>query len=29
MRRHKHSRSIKPYDITNDGLVVHSESEVF
>ncbi len=24
MRRHKHSRSIKPYDITNDGLVVHS-----
>lgn len=29
MRRHKHSRSIKPYDITNEGLVVHSESEVF
>jgi KaiC domain protein len=29
MRRHKHSRSIKPYDITDDGLVVHSESEVF
>lgn len=29
VRRHKHSRSIKPYDITNDGLVVHSESEVF
>jgi KaiC domain protein len=29
MRRHKHSRSIKPYDITDDGVVVHSESEVF
>ncbi|OPY25991.1 MAG: DNA repair and recombination protein RadB [Methanocella sp. PtaU1.Bin125] len=29
MRRHKHSRSIKPYDISNEGLVVHSESEVF
>jgi KaiC domain protein len=29
MRRHKHSRSIKPYDITSEGLVVHSESEVF
>ncbi len=29
MRRHKHSRSIKPYDITDEGLVVHSESEVF
>jgi KaiC domain protein len=29
MRRHKHSRSIKPYDITDDGFMVHSESEVF
>ncbi|HUL61828.1 MAG TPA: KaiC domain-containing protein [Methanocella sp.] len=29
MRRHKHSRSIKPYDITDTGLAVHSESEVF
>jgi len=29
MRRHRHSRSIKPYDITNEGIVVHSESEVF
>jgi KaiC domain protein len=29
MRRHRHSRSIKPYDITDSGLVVHSESEVF
>ncbi|MCD1296065.1 KaiC domain-containing protein [Methanocella sp. CWC-04] len=29
MRRHNHSRSIKPYDITNEGIVVHSESEVF
>ncbi len=29
MRRHKHSRSIKPYDITDKGLAVHSESEVF
>jgi KaiC domain protein, AF_0351 family len=29
MRRHKHSRGIKPYDITDSGLVVHSESEVF
>lgn len=29
MRRHRHSRSIKPYDISEDGLLVHSESEVF
>ena len=29
MRRHRHSRSIKPYDITDDGLIIHSESEVF
>jgi KaiC domain protein len=29
MRRHKHSRGIKPYDIMDNGLVVHSESEVF
>lgn len=29
MRRHKHSRSIKPYNITDNGIVVHSESEVF
>lgn len=29
MRRHDHARSTKPYDITNDGIVVHSESEVF
>ena len=29
MRRHRHSRSIKPYDITDQGIVVHSESEVF
>lgn len=29
MRRHRHSRSIKPYDITDSGMVVHSESEVF
>ena len=29
MRRHRHSRSIKPYDITDEGIAVHSESEVF
>lgn len=29
MRRHDHSRSIKPYEITDRGIVVHSESEVF
>jgi KaiC domain protein len=29
MRRHNHSRSIKPYDIAYNGIVVHSESEVF
>jgi len=29
MRRHQHSRSIKPYDISSEGIVVHSESEVF
>jgi KaiC domain protein len=29
MRRCKHSRRIKPYSITNDGIVVHSETEVF
>ena len=29
MRRHRHSRSIKPYDISDNGIVVHSESEVF
>jgi KaiC domain protein len=29
MRRVKHSRRIKPYSITNNGIVVHSEAEVF
>jgi KaiC domain protein len=29
MRRTKHSRRIKPYSITNNGIVVHSEAEVF
>ncbi len=29
MRRVDHSREIKPYSITSEGIVVHSESEVF
>ncbi len=29
MRRLKHSRRLKPYSITESGLVVHAESEVF
>ena len=29
MRRAKHSRKIKPYSITEKGIVVHSELEVF
>lgn len=29
MRRCKHSRRIKPYTITNNGIIVHSETEVF
>ena len=29
MRRIKHSRMIKPYSITDRGIVVHSESAVF
>jgi KaiC domain protein len=29
MRRLKHSRKIKPYSITEDGIVVHTEVEVF
>ncbi|MDY6958473.1 MAG: KaiC domain-containing protein [Halobacteriota archaeon] len=29
MRGTKHSRDIKPYSITEDGIVVYSESEVF
>ncbi len=29
MRRRKHSRAIKPYVISNDGLLVHTDSEVF
>ncbi|MDY6865086.1 MAG: KaiC domain-containing protein [Halobacteriota archaeon] len=29
MRGTKHSRDIKPYSITEDGIIVYSESEVF
>ena len=29
MRRVKHSRSVKPYEITDNGIVVHTSSEVF
>ncbi len=29
MRRIEHSRKIKPYDITDDGLVVHLEGAIF
>ncbi len=29
MRRTNHSRRIKPYDITNKGIVVHSKAEIF
>jgi KaiC domain protein len=29
MRRHKHSRDPKPYNITDKGIEVHSEVEVF
>ncbi|CAG0958700.1 MAG: resolvase/recombinase [Candidatus Methanoperedens nitroreducens] len=29
MRRIEHSRDIKPYSITKNGIVVHSEAEVF
>jgi KaiC domain protein len=29
MRRVNHSRDIKPYVITKNGIVVHSESEIF
>lgn len=29
MRRTKHSRRIKPYSITGNGIVVHTEAEVF
>ena len=29
MRRMKHSRRIKPYSITDEGLVVHSEADIF
>ncbi len=29
MRRTRHSRAIKPYSITDKGIVVHTESEVF
>jgi KaiC domain protein len=29
MRRTKHSRRIKPYSITNNGIEVHSQAEVF
>lgn len=28
MRRVKHSRSVKPYEITDNGIVVHTSSEV-
>lgn len=29
MRRRAHSRRMKPYSITGDGVVVHTEAEVF
>lgn len=29
MRRRKHSRGIKPYVISNEGIIVHTDSEVF
>jgi KaiC domain protein len=29
MRRTKHSRRIKPYSITDSGIIVHTEAEVF
>jgi KaiC domain protein len=29
MRRRAHSRRMKPYTITGDGMVVHTEAEVF
>ncbi len=29
MRRREHSRKMKPYSITGDGIVVHTEAEVF
>jgi KaiC/GvpD/RAD55 family RecA-like ATPase len=29
MRRVDHSRDIKPYMITKNGIVVHSEAEIF
>jgi len=29
MRRTKHSRRIKPYSITNNGIEVHAQAEVF
>ncbi len=29
MRRQAHSRRMKPYSITTDGIVVHTEAEVF
>jgi KaiC domain protein len=29
MRRVKHSRAIKPYEISNKGILVHTDSEVF
>lgn len=29
MRRRAHSRRLKPYAITEDGMVVHTEAEVF
>ena len=29
MRRAKHSRRIKPYSITSNGIEVHTQSEVF
>ncbi|MFZ3168405.1 MAG: ATPase domain-containing protein [Candidatus Methanoperedens sp.] len=29
MRRIEHSKDIKPYSITKNGIVVHSEAEVF
>ena len=29
MRRKKHSRKIKPYAITDSGIIVHTDAEVF
>ncbi|MFQ6059918.1 MAG: ATPase domain-containing protein [Thermoplasmata archaeon] len=29
MRRSAHSRRMKPYTITGDGIVIHTEAEVF